>query len=263
MRQGGLRDKIARAVASEGLPGAQPLRSRPAPQTADLVNALAQSLQDIAVRTAEPPPLPPRSRRNGAGSATTTLADPAEPSEMPQILQTRRSETRAAGQDARRSWRIGQTLAPAILVVALAVVAALMFWPTGAVDKIASAAKQAPTVKSASLFSSLAGTEREASTATQRPPLNVEDVILLDRAEAMLLRGEIEGARRLLSDAANGGNRNARFALAETFDPNILAARGMRNPVADASTARTLYAQALAAGDHRAQQRLEGLTPGR
>ncbi len=190
---------------------------------------------------------------------------------MPQILQTRRGIQKGAAEEARRGWRIGQIMAPAILVVSLSVVAALMFWPTGAADKLAAAGKAAPSGKSsdksASLFSSLAGGERASDVwgagATQRPPLSVEDVILLDRAEAMLLRGEVEAARRLLSESANGGNRNARFALAETFDPNILASRGMRIPVADASTARTLYAQALAAGDARAQLRLEGLTPGR
>lgn len=263
MRQGGLRDKIARAVAPEGLPGGPPLRPRPAPQTADLVNALARSLQEIAVRTAEPPPLP-----SAAGPAGAAYADPAEPAVMPQILQPRRMTPAAAGRDAQRGWRIGQIIAPAVLVLALTVVAGLMFAPAGSVDKLASAAKQSaagqsPSGKHAALFSSLAGAEREAGWGSQRPPINVEDVILLDRAEALLLRGEVEAARRLLSEAADGGSLNARFALAETFDPNILAARGMRSPVADASTARTLYAQALAAGDARAQRRLEGLQPGR
>lgn len=261
MRQGGLRDKIARAVAPEGLPGGEPLRTRPAPQTADLINALARSLQDIAQRTAEPPPLPMGAYSKGA------RADAAEPSEMPQILQTRRGVPKGGAEAVRRGWRIGQIVAPAILVLSLFLVAALMFWPTGPAEKMAGPAKYSPSGKSASLFSSLAGVERGAEAwgpaAGQRPPLSVEDAILLERAEDLLLRGEVEAARRLLTESANGGNRNARFALAETFDPNILASRGMRIPIADASTARTLYAQALAAGDARAQLRLEGLTPGR
>ena len=75
----------------------------------------------------------------------------------------------------------------------------------------------------------------------------------------MLMRGDVDSARRELSAASANGNPHARFALAETFDPNMLAARGLRNPVADAGTARALYIQALDAGDSRAARRLDGL----
>ena len=67
------------------------------------------------------------------------------------------------------------------------------------------------------------------------------------------------GAREALARAANNGSANARFALAETFDPNALAAWGLRQRVADVGAARALYEQALAGGDKRAASRLAAL----
>jgi hypothetical protein len=220
---------------------------RPTPQTADLIDALARSLQEIAAKTGE---AGQPAHAGGTHNRQPPVTDPAEPAEMPQILQAGRERPGETDQGAPRGWSVGQIMAPAVLVLALAVVAGLMFVPSGSVGKVAGAARQTTVV-------TLAATEREAGA------LRIEDIILLDRAEAMLLRGEVDAARKLLSEAAGAGNANARFALAETFDPNILAARGMRIPVADAVTARSLYTQALDAGDARARQRLEGLQPGR
>ena len=104
---------------------------------------------------------------------------------------------------------------------------------------------------------SLAATAAFAQTTDIK--FTLDDLLLIEKAESMLERGDLIGARRELAEAASAGNAHAKFALAETFDPNMLAARGMRVPVADAGTARALYTQALAAGDGRAQRRLEGL----
>ena len=81
----------------------------------------------------------------------------------------------------------------------------------------------------------------------------------MDRAEAMIARGDIGAARDILAQAASAGSTSARFALAETFDPNMLAAWGTRDPVAEVGTARTLYEQTLSAGDERARARIEAL----
>lgn len=78
-------------------------------------------------------------------------------------------------------------------------------------------------------------------------------------AEALIMRGDVASARTLLSRAAADGDPAAILALAETFDPNMLAAWGARVQAADASTARMLYGQALAAGIERARTRLDAL----
>ena len=49
------------------------------------------------------------------------------------------------------------------------------------------------------------------------------------------------------------------MALAETYDPNVLAAWGVRGQIADPRTARDLYAKANLIGIPMARQRLEAL----
>ena len=72
--------------------------------------------------------------------------------------------------------------------------------------------------------------------------------------------GDVTGAREILAGAegsAQGGV--VTFALAETYDPNKLAAWGTRNIAADAVKARALYIKALNLGVVRAQERLDAL----
>ena len=94
---------------------------------------------------------------------------------------------------------------------------------------------------------------------TNPPVVSMEDQVLLERCEAMIARGEIKAARDELTTAAASGRALARFALAETFDPNVLAAWGLRENVADASAALIMYRQALETGDRRAAARIEAL----
>jgi len=91
------------------------------------------------------------------------------------------------------------------------------------------------------------------------PVLLPEDQSLLETCEALITRGEIKNAREKLTEAASNGRTVARFALAETFDPNVLAAWGLRTNVADASVALVIYRQALDAVDRRASVRIEAL----
>ena len=51
----------------------------------------------------------------------------------------------------------------------------------------------------------------------------------------------------------------ASFALAETYDPNMLAAWGTRGVAADADKARALYHKAFDLGVTQAQKRLDAL----
>ena len=182
---------------------------------------------------------------------------------MPQILQHRPTTGRDAATSTPARWRVGQIVAPAVLALALVGVAILMFTPVASVGRLQShvqqAARQSPSLAGTLSSSQESSASLDSSSALKRPTLTLDDLLLIEKAESMLERGDIIGARRELAEAASAGNAHAKFALAETFDPNMLAARGMRVPVADAGTARALYTQALAAGDGRAQRRLEGL----
>ncbi len=82
---------------------------------------------------------------------------------------------------------------------------------------------------------------------------------LLERAREMIGDGSMVRAREILGDALLADNPHGAFALAETYDPNILAATGAREVRAEVERARTLYAKALAGGVTAAENRLNAL----
>lgn len=82
---------------------------------------------------------------------------------------------------------------------------------------------------------------------------------LLERAREMIGDGNMLRAREILGDALLADNPRGAFALAETYDPNILAATGARDVRAEVERARTLYAKALAGGVVAAENRLNAL----
>ncbi|HEU4380267.1 MAG TPA: hypothetical protein VFR73_16965 [Hyphomicrobiaceae bacterium] len=88
-------------------------------------------------------------------------------------------------------------------------------------------------------------------------PSRAEEV--LAQAARRIEAGDITGARELLGGAEVQSMGLASFALAETYDPNMLAAWGTRGAVADVAKARALYAKALNLGVGKAMVRLEGL----
>ena len=63
----------------------------------------------------------------------------------------------------------------------------------------------------------------------------------------------------MLAAAEEGSQGPVTFALAETYDPNMLAAWGSRGVAADVAKARALYRKALNLGVANAQNRLEAL----
>ena len=75
----------------------------------------------------------------------------------------------------------------------------------------------------------------------------------------LIAKGDIEAARRVLQPGAVDGNPEYLMALAETFDPNMLAAWSARGATADVMRARALYQSALTKGANKARQRLEAL----
>ena len=103
--------------------------------------------------------------------------------------------------------------------------------------------------------------------AAASAPTKVEDTqaqveAIITRAMKRAETGDVTGAREMLvaaEGAAPGGHLT--FALAETYDPNKLAAWGTRSRDADAVKARDLYAKALNLGMERAQMCLDALKP--
>lgn len=94
-----------------------------------------------------------------------------------------------------------------------------------------------------------------APKAVERP--RAED--LLQQAQRRIGNGDITGAREFLLANENVAPGPMTFALAETYDPIMLAAWGTRGVTADVVKARSLYAKARELGEARAQLRLDQL----
>jgi TPR repeat protein len=82
---------------------------------------------------------------------------------------------------------------------------------------------------------------------------------LVARAITLLGQGNIGAARSVLERAAESGNAQASFMLAETYDPTILSAWGTHGTRGEAAKARELYAKAQAGGIREAKDRLDAL----
>jgi len=82
---------------------------------------------------------------------------------------------------------------------------------------------------------------------------------VLAQAAQRIDSGDIAGAREMLTGAGDGGQGEVSFALAETYDPDMLAAWGTRGVTADAAKARALYHKAFDLGVAQAEKRLDGL----
>ena len=82
---------------------------------------------------------------------------------------------------------------------------------------------------------------------------------LLARAKVLVGQGNIRAARDVLERAAETGSAQATFALAETYDPNVLATWRKRGTQGDPTKARDLYARAYDAGIEAAKDRSRAL----
>jgi hypothetical protein len=82
---------------------------------------------------------------------------------------------------------------------------------------------------------------------------------LIARGEELINTGDLSSARLLLRRAAEAGNARAAFALAGTFDPNVLAKHGSQELGADPDMARLWYERARALGADDAPERLHQL----
>ena len=100
---------------------------------------------------------------------------------------------------------------------------------------------------------------RPAQSPQAAAGLPLGDRSQLDAARRQFRAGDIAGARKILVLPEFADNGEARFMLAETYDPNVLAAFGAHGVQAEAQTARRHYEAALARGVPAATQRLEAL----
>ena len=82
---------------------------------------------------------------------------------------------------------------------------------------------------------------------------------LLAQAAQRIESGDVVSAREMLASADDGAQGPVSFALAETYDPNMLAAWGTRGVAADAAKAREIYHKAFDLGVAQAQKRLDAL----
>jgi hypothetical protein len=90
------------------------------------------------------------------------------------------------------------------------------------------------------------------------PPLSAAEEKQFTKADELLGRGDIAGARLVL-EQTSGANAAAAFRLGETYDPKRLAAWRVVGMRGDAVKARELYQRAYAGGITEARERLAGL----
>jgi hypothetical protein len=79
----------------------------------------------------------------------------------------------------------------------------------------------------------------------------------ITRANALIASGDLAAARLVLRRPADSGDARAAMALAETYDPAILAKLGVHGVVPDLAMARGWYEKAKQFGATEASQRLE------
>jgi hypothetical protein len=82
---------------------------------------------------------------------------------------------------------------------------------------------------------------------------------ILAQAARRVGNGDVVGAREILAAAEDGAQGPVTFALAETYDPNMLAAWGTRGISSDVVKAKALYRKAQELGIARAHTRLGAL----
>jgi hypothetical protein len=110
----------------------------------------------------------------------------------------------------------------------------------------------------------VASADDKPATMAARPtapeaPGNPDAPRLMARASLLLSQGDVGAARIVLDRAAETGSAPALFALAETYDPFILAAWRTFGTQGNAAKARELYAKAFAGGVQEANDRLNAL----
>lgn len=231
-------------------------RARPASISTALapedVGRLVQELAIALRRPAEPEdfaPLLPGQLAGRAGDAASELPQILKPksndADLPRLSTWRVDPSTRMGRRVGLSERLTSSL-PRV-VTGLAAVVMLAMASAGAINSFANL--------NAEPDAQIAAISPEAAAATTASTVTG----LVDEGRRMIDRGDIAAARSLLERAAKAGEPAAMMALAETLDPNMLAAWGARGLAADPRAARELYARAHSAGIADARQRLKAL----
>jgi hypothetical protein len=97
-----------------------------------------------------------------------------------------------------------------------------------------------------------------AATQAVEAPATIERLRLMEQARLLIRRGDIGAARTVLEHAAGMREAAALYALAETYDPDVLAAWGTLGTVGDPARAQELYAAAVASAVQDVKGRLSG-----
>jgi len=141
--------------------------------------------------------------------------------------------SRSADSADRRSWH---RTALALLLLAAT--------EPAAAEPAAKTCATAPGIRAD--IGKVAGAEDEAGAATRSVP-TLDQIAqaerLVRRGDAFLAQGNIAVARQYFMRAADLGHAIAAFRMAETYDPDELARRGIRGVVADAAETQRWYAR--------------------
>ena len=291
MVKGGLRDRIAEGLTDEVAPPQDP---------AKLLDDLARALQQAADRASIVRPSPGRSSMSlDAPSNPEPAPVMPQILQVRTQRNTASEQHRRRLGDALGRLADRTTMGPAVMVAGLATVGLMLLIsvydtvpqrektsPTTTGSAIEPVSLRSTTTLTASALDTNVATrmgeandtgainasEQTSSTnATMASGVRIVSVVrqprrddrenrLLADSARQIQQGNIKVARDALSRAASEGSLNAKFALAETFDPNMLAAWGRSEQVGDVKTALKLYEQVLARGEARARHRIEALT---
>jgi hypothetical protein len=249
---------------------------RKTPDHGDVHNTQAVVRELAGVLSSPPPGF--AVARNDHGSALASLSTlPAAPAlvtaeepQMPIPSTWREPHGRHAATSEAAPWKS----AIVGLAVGLCVTVPTVLWLTGhgssplaligvtqLAPETAKPTISAPAEVTWPVSASRGSTEPVASDGSSRPPSPDREspAGVLTTAELLIAGGDIALARTLLEQSAAAGNPSVLFSLAETYDPNMLAAWGNRDLNADPERARGLYERAMAGGIDRARTRLQGL----
>jgi hypothetical protein len=93
-----------------------------------------------------------------------------------------------------------------------------------------------------------------------QPAMSAQEIdLLLNQGKQFIAVGDLVTARTVLQRAADAGVAPAALALAETYDPAVLAQQGVRGLNGDVAQARRWYTRAQALGSAEAARRLAAM----
>lgn len=240
-----------------------------------LIAALSTSSSDLPeqakdIRTHEPPMTvreqTPRHYAYGLPQHDPALPDPAPADDLQKLAARFDPMPSAISKPARAGTALPPEPSWPAALMAVALASAVTLGLLLILGKIGNS-KPTPAVADGSVAPVIWATaESSAAEAPARPLLQTGPSIIskaerdaLALAQNHIAAGDLDAARTILQRAAHDGGGEARVMLAETYDPNVLAAWGISHGTVDVVRARELYLSALALGQDRARRRLQAL----